>query len=496
LSRYLSRSQLDIDQPVFDAATTILATIKNPTKIGSQAIQQAAEVWAEYDLSSGSKRHSGSNQDAYQSYIRTLREVYRLSASTVTIEVINGIASKLRLAVETSDASAYSSDTDSMTKLQKQVLDTTNILRTDLDRSPSSIVALYAQFISLPFSKPDASKDSRRPTFIALAKASMDAAHKFVVEHIHLTELFEDALLKLLKALETPIKLKYSWKIQGKTPLLWQKSTTTALALSELIVPRLSNVGLEKNQTHQYWATIVAIGKGIASANVDDAADEAPIFDEEDFDEDALTKFNNIIIPALGFNDIPDSTRRAYARALFDNSIVNAPEAEELPDLDTEPLKDLYYIRFGRTYNPEPSLRGSMAYHCLGDLISLVSKQDSSPERIKLARAAAPYLILRAAMTLRLYVADHPLRGRYMPLPYSQREELLFVLKNVRELESEAKAIPETDGLKTQTKRHLVRLYPLIVKAMEVEGRRAKPDEELLGEMRAVLEAVGTEFML
>jgi hypothetical protein len=496
LSKYLSHCQLDLDQAVFDTITIILGAIQDPAKIGHQSIQQVARIWAEYNPSPEASSLSGSNQDVYQSYVRALRDIYRLSAETVTTEIIEGLVSNLRHIIRTSDASAYSSDVDSMTRLQKEVLDTISLLRTDVNGAVSSITALYADFLSLPFSETEVGKGTRKPTYIALAKASMESASTFVSAHIARRELYNNALLKLLQGLEHPVNLKYSWKKQGKPPLLWQKSTTTALAILELIVPRLGNVGLQEQLLHQYWDTIVRVAKGIASADVGHAADDAPIFDEEDFDVDALSTLGKIVIPALGAEQIPDTTRRAYARALFDNSIIHAPESEELPNLRTEPLKDLYYIRFGRTYNPEPTLRGSMDYHCLGYLISLVSRQDSSPERIKLAQAAAPYLILRAAMTLRLYIADHPLRGRYMPLPSSQREELLFVFKNVRELESEPKAIPETEGLKTEDKRHLVRLYPLIVKAIEVEGRRAKPDDELLGEMSAALEVVGNEFML
>ena len=199
-----------------------------------------------------------------------------------------------------------------------------------------------------------------------------------------------------------------------------------------------------------------------------------------------MTQFSKLIIPSLGSSSIPDISRRAYSRALFESSLIHTTEPGELPDLDLEPLKDLYKIRFGRTYNPEPTLRGMMAYHCLGDLVSLVSRHDSSPERVKLAQAAAPYLILRAALPLKAYIADQPLRGRYMPQPSSEREELLFVLK----------AIPDSEGVKTEKKRHLVRLYPLVVKAVEIAGRTAKSDEELIGEMRGVLEAVGEEFRI
>jgi hypothetical protein len=489
---YLAHGLLDVDRAVFDAISTLLGAVQTPDKLGNDLIQEIARIWARYDPPKESQ--GDTNQDAYLSYIRALHHIYRLSAQMVTMKTIQGIVDKLHLVIATSGASPYSNDTDSMTKLQKEVLDVTALLRTDIDDAPSSIATLLADFISLPFEEGAARKN--RPTFVAVAKASMDAAAHFVQQHIERRELFEEALLKLLQALEVPIRLKYSWKVQGKKHVLWQKSTTTALKLLEGIIPRLATVELTQSRSQQYWDVVVAIGKGIASAEVEQASQDTAIFDDEDFDVDALTKFRQIVIPALGSDDIADTTRRAYARALFDNSIVHEPETDELPDLDLEPLKELYYIRFGRTYNPEPTLRGSMAYHCLGDLLSLVAKQDSSPPRVKLAQAAAPYLILRSAITLRLYIADHPLRGRFMPLPSSQREELLFVLKRARELESEARAIPETEGLATVSKRHLVRLYPLVVKAVEVEGRRARPDEDLLGEMRKVLEAVGKEFML
>ena len=61
----------------------------------------------------------------------------------------------------------------------------------------------------------------------------------------------------------------------------------------------------------------------------------------------------------------------------------------------------------------------------------------------RLARTAAPFLILRAALTLRSYAADQPLRGR-MPQPLSQRRELGRVLARLVALRCEPSAIPNT----------------------------------------------------
>lgn len=492
LSKYLSYGLLDVDKAVFDAITTLLAVVQHPKTLGENLLQQVVHLWAQYDPPKGTQ--GDANQDAYLSYVKALRQIYRLTARSVTTEATQQIIANLYLIVETSGASPYASDSDSVSRVQKDVLDVVTTLRTDIDGSPSIIAELYARFISLPFS--DSAGSNNQPTFVALAKSSMDAAVLFTQQHVDREDLLQSALLRLLEALESPIRLNYAWKKQGKKHPLWQKATTTALSIMRIVVPQLDAELLGQARLQQYWDVIVAIGKAIVSANLDEAGPEANIFDNEDFDIEAIATFEEIALPALGSASISDTTRRAYARALFDNSIVHAPEADELPNLDSQPLKDLYYIRFGRTYNPEPTLRESMAYQCFASLLSLVAQADSTAEQVKLAQAAAPYMILRSAITLHLYIADHPLRGRFMPLPKSQREELMFVLTRVRELDSEALAIPKTDGLATVNKRHLVRLYPLVVKAMEVEGRRGRPDEEMLLELRKVLQAVGQEFML
>jgi hypothetical protein len=130
-----------------------------------------------------------------------------------------------------------------------------------------------------------------------------------------------------------------------------------------------------------------------------------------------------------------------------------------------------------------------MSYICLSTLISLVSVHSSTPAEIKLAQAAAPYLILRAGLTLRAYIADQPLRGR-MPQPLTQRRELLFVLRELVELRCEPEAIPDAPGVESEGKKHLHRLYPLLVKAVRAAAR----DQEVLEWIGRALDEVGMEF--
>ena len=130
-----------------------------------------------------------------------------------------------------------------------------------------------------------------------------------------------------------------------------------------------------------------------------------------------------------------------------------------------------------------------MSLVCFDELVSLVAYHDSSPSRIKLAQVAAPYLILRAGLILRAYIADQPLRG-WMPQPLSQRTELLYILKALVKLRCEPEAIPEAPGVESEGKKHLHRLYPLLTKMVRAAAR----DQEVLEWVGKALDEVGLEF--
>ena len=88
---------------------------------------------------------------------------------------------------------------------------------------------------------------------------------------------------------------------------------------------------------------------------------------------------------------------------------------------------------------------------------------------VRTARTAAPFLIFRAALPLRSFVADQPLRG-LMPQPLSQKRELVHVLRSLVDLRSQPEAIPDTHNVDCEGRKHLLRLYPLLVGAARVAG--------------------------
>ncbi|KAL8684639.1 MAG: hypothetical protein Q9218_008205 [Villophora microphyllina] len=137
-----------------------------------------------------------------------------------------------------------------------------------------------------------------------------------------------------------------------------------------------------------------------------------------------------------------------------------------------------------------------MSYVLLDQLFDLVAVHDGSLERVRLAQAAAPYLILRVGLVLKAYICDHPLRG-LMPQPLSQKREMQYVLQKLVELESEPRAFPGGavgagmgGGGEVEGKKHLYLLFGLVMKAMAA----ARRDEKMAGRLRKVVEAVGMGF--
>lgn len=230
-----------------------------------------------------------------------------------------------------------------------------------------------------------------------------------------------------------------------------------------------------------------------------------------------------------------------------ETEIVSSNKNESIDSL-RQALGALSKPRNGRTIDPKPTERKEISYVCLGELFDIVSAHDENaagPEivlqpptprfpppgtssaadtpldplkspvpdttggaqqdtdqisgtkesihtlHVRLARTAAPYLILRCALTLRAFVADQPLRGR-MPQPLSQRRELERILKSLIGLHSEPEALDEGGG--RGIAKHLYGLYPLLVRAAMVNVNGG--DERIVKLVAKALEVVGGELGL
>ncbi|KFY02681.1 hypothetical protein O988_01986 [Pseudogymnoascus sp. VKM F-3808] len=490
----LKLDHLDINSAVFKALRQILAQTNTESKDSAKLSRESTDlVWAQWShglpLVSGSEEN---NQDCLIAYISCLQELYRLMRQYVDAERTQRILDLLRDAMEQAHIGNYSADIEYLTPLQTNVLGSLKLLRTDINGIPGAIIKQVADFVSLAFQDRDQSAPGKRPTYIAVSKESMALLESLIATHAADPEIYDNgAVSRSLTALSMPIKLKYGFQTKTKSVAPWRRATTSAIAVLEATLPKIADAKVSDENLRLIWASIIEIANGVMAADCSTVAGRETIKNDQDFDIQSFVSLQNLIIPSLGNHLIPDKTRRSFAESLFHNSFIHAAAPSELPQVNQELLATLYAPRKGRTIDPPPSPRTKISYVCLDQLVSLLRVTDSSPARIKLAQAAAPFFILRAGVTIRAYVADQPLRG-CMPQPLSQRKELLWILKALVDLRCEPDAIPDAPGVESDSKKHLHRLYPLLAQAVRAAGR----DQEALEWIGKALDQVGVEFGL
>lgn len=491
LQQYFTCGSHALGSSVFDTITGILSQTENADSLGMSPLLKTADIWNAYwDSREKWSAETEGNQNAFVSYVDSFKALYRLADRSLDPQM-STMLGNLEACIANSDVVAYSTDVNNMTTLQSKVMACLSMIKTESPGLPSTLIQLLSRFSVLPYTVSMENSDRPRPTFVALAKASMALLQDITVRHIGQKEIYtSQAFLSALRSLEKAIQEKYIWQREGKSPALWQKATTTVITI---LGPGLSQISAHTDggeSLQEYWGTLVDIAKYITRAQIP-SADDPPssLENDETFDIQSFKKLRSLITDPLGSNLIPDNLRRSYTRNLFTMSLVHTPLPVELPDLVNAPLDELYKIRYGQTARLEASLRTEMSYTCLAELFRLVTVHNSSASNIKLAQAAAPYLILRAALPLKTYIADHPLRGR-MPAPESERRELLMVLKMLCDMRIEPLAIPNPPGVSSKHRKHLHRLYPLLNKVSKV----ARYDNQVLESIQKLMEIVGEEF--
>ena len=431
-----------------------------------------------------------SNQDYFLANVSTLQEGYRLIESELEVGRVKTMLRLMRDAIQQANAANYSADVEYLTPLQTQVLELLKMIRTDIDGVPAALISQVAEFVALAFKPKPSQEGKQSPTYIALSKASMTLSETLVLAHSADKHIYiSGAVLSSLEALAQPIVLKYSFPITTKSISPWQQATTSSLVILRAILPTITSADVNEDITRSIWASVVTIANGITSADCDELPETVNIKSDEDFDIASFLTMRELITPALGSHIIFDKARRAYTESLFHMSLIHTPQPHEMPQVNQELLAVLALPRQGFTSDSPPSVRSRMSYVCIDELLSLVAVHDSTLPRVKLAQAAAPFLILRAGLTIRAYIADQPLRG-HMPQPLSQRKELLYILKALVKLRCEPSGIPDMPAVESEGKKHLLRLYPLLSKAI----RAASRDQEVLDWIGKALDEVGLEF--
>lgn len=525
---------LDINADTYSAVRDILHACAEQEKAGvkKESLDLAWDLWSQGIPVPGDGKDdkSSDNQKCLLVWVEALLELYGLIQADFSVERVRRMLTLLRDAMQHATPGAYASDIEFVTPLQGKILEVFRMVRTDLYGVPSAMIAQVAEFVSLAFAEENVAKAAERRTYVAMSKESMSILQSLIVKNASERDIYETgAFASALSALAKPVILKYQFKIVTKSVQPWRVATQSALAVLEAALPQLSRLELPRETLQGIWRIIISMVNGVISADLTaPAAETASITDDQEFDIASFRQLRGLIIPALGAEVVLDETRKTYAEGLFRTSIIHTPAPAEAAIIygtsngsDPVGLGAFFKKRDGRTIDPIPTKRSLMGRVCLDELFALVQDHSPSPSlssssssddddketpaaeaattprshdlHVRLARTVAPYLILRCALTLRGYVADQPLRGR-MPQPLSQRKELAHMLRRLVTLRSEPDAIPDVPNVESEARKHLLRLYPLLVSAVQVAG--AAGDEMVLGLVREALDAVGGEFGL
>ncbi|KAL1895397.1 Endocytosis and vacuole integrity protein [Sporothrix stenoceras] len=535
LSKNDGRTRWSFDKKAVDLAWRLWSR-------GIPAPPDALSAEKERDRSS---TRAEDNQKCLVSWVNAFLEIERLMRAEMDLEKTEQAMALLHDAVRGASPGGYANDIEYMTALQAQVLEVFKVVRTDIPGAASAVIIQLSKFVSMAFDMTDPTPQRKR-TFVAMSKESMGILHHLVTQHADGQEIYASgAFATALAALAKPIALKYQFPITTKSLQPWKAAVNATLAILETTLPHLKEKSVPRAAFQEAWDTITEIANGIIGADLQHEQapqDDRVVAADQQFDIDAFHRLRELVIPSLGSGAVAEKTRKAYVEGLFRVSIVHPPapaDAALIYRSDSQhtngdsgtaaDLGSLYKPGQGRTIDPPPTKRADMSFVCLDELFSLVAAHDDSHNKpsivvlpptprlpppmtvgpppgttsygagdnsehalhVRLAQTTAPFLILRCALTIRSYVSDQPLRG-HMPQPMSQRRELSRILRCLVDLKSEPGAIPDLDGVDSEALKHLLRLYPLLIKASQVAGTAG--DDKTLALVGEALDAIGTEL--
>ena len=306
LEKYFLFESYALGASVFRTISGVLSHLQSAQAIGMPSLLETAAMWKAYFDSRG-KWHTKpeGNQTAFVAYVDAFGAIYRLARRSLDAHLPSMLIN-LEACVVDSDVTAYSSDVDSTTPLQSRVMDCLALIETDDDGLPTYLVHLLSRFVVLPYTTLDSSKNNNGLSFVALAKAAMVLLQSIVLRHIDQEELHSSgAMLFGLRSLAKPMQKKYIWQHEGKPPTLWQKATTTAIAILKSGLPHINDTADSNASMTETWTTLVDIMHYITRAQIS-PAEKLPTSLEQDetFDIEAFMQLRNLITPYLGSTTI------------------------------------------------------------------------------------------------------------------------------------------------------------------------------------------------
>ena len=456
LSDVLTSSAITLQTLIFESLIKLLGALRVVSTDPSKYVMGTLVLWAVYDPSRGGREDAISNQDVLAAHVNMLVEAAATSSDCTTriapdsTQAADRVMRSIRCALLTVKHPSYTNDIRKRTNEQDAAFQALEVLRQMLKFSVERYIAFLLELIRTMLlrpageaaeliQQPSRSGKLQQPTYIAMASSCLGLLCQTIRDKANpLTAWTPTQLQNSFQVLSFLINTKYTSIPTNPDAPLWRSATTTAVIILEATSsfnPPLQTA-LTPEQTADLNASITAcltsiIGRGGLESYSPPPSPEI-IAHDETFDIAHLQRFHATALPLLSLTAAISEQRRQYVLVLFHASLVAKPWFFDFPlnfphDISTSPLKDLMTLRKGSVHPPQFPRRSRIPYAALDALFDIIDPTKEAFEKAMAGEAAA-YLLLRIAHSMKVFLADQPLRG-LTPLPMQYQEELRWMLE-------------------------------------------------------------------
>ena len=394
LDGLLRRKSFDVNTTVFKVLASVLERVGGPENLSTENKEEVWKMWSSQginlveDISEGTRNGI---QDTLTAFVDTFKPLYRLLEPTINAEIIEMTLDALSDCLLYPDSPAYFQDNEVLTPLQAAILNGIQVIRTDTPQVPTLMLKKLSYFSAIAFSAstlpPPKNPKQVRPSYIALASASMKQIEHICLKHVGEPEIYiEGALEEVLRSLRVPIALKYDFnlpsKIARKTPVsLWRNATNTTLAILVQALPSMDNLFIADTHQGPIWSQIAGLVASIVHVKSEKIEDPITIEADEEYDINAFRQLRALIIPLLGRPVVPEEAVMSYVLNIYRASLLYKVD----PDPETEEnwtakqmARRLVARESGRTSELVLQKRKKMSYVCVDELLDLFAVEEES----------------------------------------------------------------------------------------------------------------------
>ncbi|OZJ05240.1 hypothetical protein BZG36_02292 [Bifiguratus adelaidae] len=336
----------------------------------------------------------------------------------------------------------YRMDEDSMIPLQEAILNATKALQRKewISQILSQIVdyslALFTRLDSADKSVQSRKRDFASLTYVGLNKAATVVVAALITSNSTALSLYTDGTYtKVIMGLDAVMKLKYdcptSYRFAEDTPALWETALNAFMSVVKIGVPCIyrAESAISSEGHVEIWNAIAGAIKRFLFAESIWKVDVDRVIEDQTYDMELLTCCEEHVLKYLGAPRIPESILQTFLNIIA--------ECAQLQQQQRNPksLGRENYITSLESPNPREELAFT-AYSILFKVCS-ADYEDQSPQKAKVATAAAPMLLTKIQQLMQNYAADRSLMGK-LPFPRLREKELTFILQRLLSLEMRA----------------------------------------------------------